>query len=289
MNNVNEILKRQLLLMKFDSGVTLKENYEKVSGKRILKEFFEEADRVKNIVNGCYTRDNNKGLLLNNAKMYEIYADKFKAAIGYGGGTDCDIIRELNEFISTNMSYSDLCMTIFTYDGRHHKDGAGDGFYEDLDYDIQVDYGECGWTKIANAFQNAVDKQALADKATSPAPAPVVTTPAPVETTPVEAPNTDSDNKYMKPGPRERSFDWFRRNFPCVFAKRRVKIDEVYNNGEHDFILIFAPGGETVQLFWDGFLRKLENNNIVDVKWEGNPAKLFCDTSDDTKILITAR
>ena len=52
-------------------------------------------------MNGCYTRDNNKGLLLNNAKMYEIYADKFKAAIGYGGGTDCDIIRELNEFIST--------------------------------------------------------------------------------------------------------------------------------------------------------------------------------------------
>ena len=63
MVNVNEILKRQLLLMKFDSGVTLKENYEKVSGKRILKEFFEEADRVKNIVNGCYTRDNNKGFL----------------------------------------------------------------------------------------------------------------------------------------------------------------------------------------------------------------------------------
>ena len=38
MNDVNEILKRQLLLMKFDSGVTLKENYEKVSGKRILTE-----------------------------------------------------------------------------------------------------------------------------------------------------------------------------------------------------------------------------------------------------------
>ena len=35
MKNVNEILKRQLLLMKFDSGVTLKENYEKVSGKLI--------------------------------------------------------------------------------------------------------------------------------------------------------------------------------------------------------------------------------------------------------------
>jgi hypothetical protein len=31
MNDVNEILKRQLLLMKLDSGVTLKENYEKVS------------------------------------------------------------------------------------------------------------------------------------------------------------------------------------------------------------------------------------------------------------------
>jgi hypothetical protein len=32
MNNVNDILKRQLLLMKFDSGVTLKENHEKISG-----------------------------------------------------------------------------------------------------------------------------------------------------------------------------------------------------------------------------------------------------------------
>jgi hypothetical protein len=32
MENVNDILKRQLLLMKFDSGVTLKENREKVSG-----------------------------------------------------------------------------------------------------------------------------------------------------------------------------------------------------------------------------------------------------------------
>jgi hypothetical protein len=32
MNNVNDILKRQLLLMKFDSGVTLKENHEKVLG-----------------------------------------------------------------------------------------------------------------------------------------------------------------------------------------------------------------------------------------------------------------
>jgi hypothetical protein len=38
MENVNDILKRQLLLMKFDSGVTLKENYEKISGKRILTE-----------------------------------------------------------------------------------------------------------------------------------------------------------------------------------------------------------------------------------------------------------
>jgi len=38
MNNVNDILKRQLLLMKFDSGVTLKENHEKVLGKRILTE-----------------------------------------------------------------------------------------------------------------------------------------------------------------------------------------------------------------------------------------------------------
>jgi hypothetical protein len=36
MENVNDILKRQLLLMKFDSGVTLKENYEKVSGKKSL-------------------------------------------------------------------------------------------------------------------------------------------------------------------------------------------------------------------------------------------------------------
>jgi len=32
MENVNDILKRQLLLMKFDSGVTLKENHEKVLG-----------------------------------------------------------------------------------------------------------------------------------------------------------------------------------------------------------------------------------------------------------------
>jgi hypothetical protein len=38
MENVNDILKRQLLLMKFDSGVTLKENHEKISGKRILTE-----------------------------------------------------------------------------------------------------------------------------------------------------------------------------------------------------------------------------------------------------------
>jgi len=36
MENVNDILKRQLLLMKFDSGVTLKENHEKVLGKKSL-------------------------------------------------------------------------------------------------------------------------------------------------------------------------------------------------------------------------------------------------------------
>jgi len=192
MENVNDILKRQLLLMKFDSGVTLKENYEKVSGKKLLREFFEEADKVKNIVSGCYSRDNNKGLLINNTKMYETYADKYKDAFqwGYVGGTNCELIRELNDFISTNMSYSDLCTLIFTYDGRHHKDGAGEGFYGDLDSDINVDYGECGWSKIAQAFQNAVDKQAFAEKATAPVPAPVVATPAPVETTPVEVGNT---------------------------------------------------------------------------------------------------
>ena len=287
MKNVNDILKRQLLLMKFDSGVTLKENYEKVSGKNLLTE--SSADGVKNIVSGCYSRDNNKGLLINNTKTYEDYADKYWDAIDYGGGTDCDILEVANEYVKKNFSYSDLCMMIFTYDARHRTDDDGEGFYEDLDWDINVDYGNCGWNAVKSAFQAAVDRQAFAEKSTAPTPAPApAPAPAPVVTTPEEAPNVDS-NMYMKPGPKNRSFDWFRRNFPCVFARRRVTIDEVYNNGEHDFILILAPNGETVQLFWDGYLRKLENNNIVDVKWEGNPAKLFCDTSDDTKILITAR
>ena len=186
MVNVNEILKRQLLLMKFDSGVTLKENYEKVSGKRVLSEGA-MADKVKSIVDGCYTRDNNLDRTNVESSIHRTVADMYKQAIEYKIGmfvaTDCDKINDASAMVREQFSYRDLCQMIFTYDAVH----GGDGFYEDIDNDIQSDSYDCGWGTIQQAFQAAVDKSY---KMAQSAPAPVVSTP--VETTPVEAAKPES-------------------------------------------------------------------------------------------------
>ena len=297
MVNVNEILKRQLLLMKFDSGVTLKENYEKVSGKKLLTEG-ENATRVSKIVNGCYAgRDNNK-YRNSNESSYAQVADNFKGAFyaTVSGSiatptTDCEKFKMACDEVSKNFTYSDLCKMIFTYNGKYEKDG--DGFYGDLNGDMQTDSNSCGWSEVLRAFNSAVEKtekwentqKSNADKQAA------TTQTTTTQTTATQTTATQTDDPYKKVGnkDKQRTFDWFRRKFPCVFTKRRVSIDEVYNNGEHDYILLLAPNGETVQLFWDGFLRKKSGSNTVDVQWVGKPAKLFCDTSDNNKIVITAR
>jgi hypothetical protein len=295
MVNVNDILKRQLLLMKFDSGVTLKENYEKVSGKKLLNEG-ENADRVKKIVNGCYAgRDNNK-YKNSNTSSYEQVADNFKDAFYatvFGSiatpTTDCKKFKMACDEVSKNYTYSDLCNMIFTYDARHHKNNKGDGFYGDLNGDMQTDSNNCGWSEVLRALNSAVEKTEKWENTQKSNASTTQTTTT--QTTATQTTATQTDDQYKKVGnkDKQRTFDWFRRKFPCVFTKRRVTIDEVYNNGEHDFILLLAPNGETVQLFWDGYLRKKSGSNIVDVQWVGKPAKLFCDTSDNNKIVITAR
>jgi hypothetical protein len=281
MENVNDLLKRQLLLMKFDSGVTLKENYEKVSGKNILTEGA-LADKVKNIVSGCYTRDNNLDRKNVDSNMHRIVADLYNDAIeyeiAYVPSTDCDKIKQANAYIREQFTYADLCQMIFTYDSVH----PGDGFYEDIDNDTQMDDEECGWGGIAKAFQAAVDKSdKISKEATAPAPAPA---PAPVVTTPEEAPNVDSGDKYMIPGGLAHTLEFFKETFPCVFAQNRVNTRQVYNNGKYDYILLNAPDGVVIQMYFDGYLR--EQKTLADVTNNGTPAKIVC---NGNKITISNR
>lgn len=259
MENINNLLKRQLLLMKFDSGVTLKENYEKVSGKNLLTEGL--ADNVKSTLDGCNSRDNNQGRMASDDAVNEVVNLYFEAFRDWG--TNLDNFRDANRKISEKFSYSDLCRVRDWY-----PNVGGEDLYEAIDGDIDYDDE---WAEINNAFNVAKGR-------TGPAPAPA---PAPV---PEPIANPESGDKYMKPGGLSHTFDFFKRTFPCVFAQNRVDTQEVYNNGAYDYILIVAPGGQVIQMYFDGFLR--EQRTLVDVTYNGAPAKISC---NGNKIKISAR
>jgi hypothetical protein len=267
MENVNDLLKRQLLLMKFDSGVTLKENYEKVSGKNILTEG--KADVVKDILNGCDSRNNNEGRLVSDDAIYAtigLYDQAFRDTVG----TNMEPFRAANSDIMKKFSYSDLCRVRDWYPST-----VGELFYDSIDSDIDYDDE---WQEVIDAFQAAKVRtgptQQQGGQAPAPAPAPA---PEPIA-------NPESGDKYMKPGGLSHTFDFFKRTFPCVFAQNRVDTQEVYNNGAYDYILIVAPGGQVIQMYFDGFLR--EQRTLADVTYNGAPAKISC---NGNKIQISGR
>ena len=267
MKNVNEILKRQLLLMKFDSGVTLKENYEKVSGKRILNET--KADNVKNILDGCYAdgRNNNEGRMVDDDMIYSVIG-KYDEAFRDYVGTNLDPFRKANSDVMNKFSYSDLCRVNDWYPST-----AGESFYEAIDGDIDYDDE---WQEILDAFNAAKGRTGPA-----PAPAPVVDNTKKDDTVKdgEEAAKPESGDKYLIPGSSNKhgyhDFNWFRSAFPCVFKNERVDDYQVYNNGEWDYIRIVAPGEKTIQMYWDGILR--EEKTLADYMNNGVPSKLSCD------------
>lgn len=269
MENVNDLLKRQLLLMKFDSGVTLKENYEKVSGKNILTEG--KADVVKGILDGCFAgdRNNNEGRLVSDGEVNDVidwYDEAFRDMVG----TNMEPFRKANAKIMQNFSYSDLCRVNDWY-----ASGKGETLYNAIDSDIDYDDE---WQEIIDAFEAAKNRKGPTQQqggqqgGQTPTPAPEVIA------------NPETGDKYMKPGGLSHTFDFFKRTFPCVFAQNRVDTQEVYNNGTYDYILIVAPGGQVIQMYFDGFLR--EQRTLADVTYNGAPAKISC---NGNKIQISAR
>jgi len=262
MENVNDLLKRQLLLMKFDSGVTLKENYEKVSGKNILTEG--KADNVKSIFDGCNSRDNNQGRIVSDDGVYAVVNNYNQAFQGVG--TDLDYFNSANSDVLSKFSYSDLCKV-----KEYYPSVGGEDFYAAIDGDIDYD---SEWQKILDAFNAAKGRTVPAQQqgGQTPTPAPEVIA------------NPETGDKYMKPGGLSHTFDFFKRTFPCVFAQNRVDTQEVYNNGTYDYILIDAPGGQVIQMYFDGFLR--EQRTLADVTYNGAPAKISC---NGNKIQISAR
>jgi len=268
MENVNEILKRQLLLMKFDSGVTLKENYEKVSGKNILTEG--KADVVKGILDGCFAgdRNNNEGRLVSDGEVYDVI-DWYDQAFRDYVGTNMEPFRKANAKIMQNFSYSDLCRVNDWYGSK------GETFYDAIDGDIDYDDE---WQEVIDAFEAAKNR-----KGPAPAPAPTPT-PTPAPAPGEEVGNVDSGDKYSIPGGLSHTIEFFKETFPCVFAQNRVNIRQVYNNGKYDYILLNAPGGEVIQMYFDGFLR--EQKTLADVTNNGTPAKIVC---NGNKITIANR
>lgn len=154
MNDVNEILKRQLLLMKFDSGVTLKENHEKVSGKRILSEAFELSENVKAILDGCDSRNNNEGRIVDDGTVI-IVAKQYGLAFN-SAGTNLEPFRSANTTVATTFSYSDLCRIRDWYPST-----SGGNFFLAIDKDIDFN----------NEWQEVLDAFTAAKNRTGPAPA----------------------------------------------------------------------------------------------------------------------
>jgi hypothetical protein len=110
MKNINELLKRQLLLMKYDTGVTLNENDNIPYVTFIPGRGVGTPDTVviDKILDGCDTRDNSKGTLVNQSTHKRI-ADLYQKSLTNWPNPDVAKFKEATEYVKKYFSYSDLC------------------------------------------------------------------------------------------------------------------------------------------------------------------------------------
>ena len=193
MNDVNEILKRQLLLMKFDSGVTLKENYEKVSGKRILTEGIDPwlfinnkeytpnpalaipMDKIKVLLDKGYTEE-----LYDSIEGAVTGGDGIVDAIDYGG-LNYEVVAPLFRAYKKNyVNYNNgLYPAMEVMRAIYCEDESGNNPREELwektsdyKYDIIKSYENAfiDWANIMNEIQQP-PKEEVGQEVAKPEPA----------------------------------------------------------------------------------------------------------------------